>query len=138
MESDKLLQFELLTPQSPIFDGKVISVIVPGKKAPFQVLYDHAPIVSELEPGIVEVKDENDNTLYFAISSGFITVEKNSISIFVDSAKAPNEIEIEKVKQELEELRKAIPKVKEDYERDKLLIKVTELESQLKVVGMSS
>ncbi|MGQ9819391.1 MAG: ATP synthase F1 subunit epsilon [Candidatus Kapaibacteriales bacterium] len=131
METEKLLDLEVLTPQAPIFKGKVISATVPGSKAPFQILYNHAPIVSGLDPGIVEIKDENGNLIHFATSSGFITVTKNSISIFVDSAKSKSEIEVEKVKAELAELRQALKQTKNDFEINKLRSKIAELETEL-------
>lgn len=136
METEKLLRLEVLTPQSPIFQGRVVSVTVPGSKAPFQILFNHAAIVSGLDPGIVEIKDENGNVTHYATSSGFITVTQNTISIFVDSAKSKSEIEVGKVNTELAELRAALKKSKEDSEINKLRSKVVELENELTLVSM--
>lgn len=135
METVKLLDLEVLTPQASIFKGKVVSATIPGSKAPFQILFNHAPIVSGLDPGIVEIKDENGNVIYYATSDGFITVVQNSISIFVDSAKSKNEIQADKVKNELAELRQALKKSKDEFEINKLRSKIAKLEAELTLVS---
>lgn len=136
METEKLIDLEVLTPQAPIFKGKVVSATVPGSKAPFQILFNHAPIVSGLDPGIIEIKDENGNIIHYATSSGFITVAQNSISVFVDSAKSKSEIAVDKVKTELAELQQALKKSKDDFEINKLRSKIAELETELTLASL--
>jgi F-type H+-transporting ATPase subunit epsilon len=52
---EKALQVDIVTPQGSVYSGVVAAVTVPGTVAPFQVLYNHAPIISSLEPGIVKL-----------------------------------------------------------------------------------
>jgi F-type H+-transporting ATPase subunit epsilon len=47
------MKIEIITPDKKIFDGDVKSARVPGRKGSFQVLKDHAPIISTLESGPV-------------------------------------------------------------------------------------
>ena len=86
MTDNKLLDVEIITPQKVIHKGKAISVSVPGSKSPFQILYNHAPIVSALDMGIIKLIDEQNNPVIFASNSGFIEVRKNYISILVEAA----------------------------------------------------
>ena len=58
MADNKLLQVEIVTPQRVIFSGTAQSVTVPGSKSPFQVLFNHAPIVSSLDCGLTKLIDE--------------------------------------------------------------------------------
>ena len=51
------MRIEIVTPDTKIFDGEIKSVRVPGKKGSFQVLKDHAPIVSTLDNGQVIMVD---------------------------------------------------------------------------------
>lgn len=83
---EKLLDVEIITPQRVLFSGKAVSVSVPGSQSPFQILYNHAPIVSALDLGITKINDENDKTSIYATSSGFTEVRKNQVSILVDTA----------------------------------------------------
>ena len=49
--SNNYMKIEIITPDRKIYEGEIKSVRVPGKKGSFQVLKDHAPIISTLETG---------------------------------------------------------------------------------------
>lgn len=88
MNENKLLKVDLISPQKTIYSGMARSVSVPGKKSPFQVLFNHAPIVSTLDDGIIKIVDENEKTLKFSSKNGFVEVRSNNVSILVESAEA--------------------------------------------------
>ncbi|MCK7542235.1 MAG: ATP synthase F1 subunit epsilon [Marinilabiliales bacterium] len=71
------MKIEIITPDKSIYSGEVRSVRVPGRKGSFQVLKDHAPIISTLEAGIVIMADEQGNEVRFEITGGVIEVKKN-------------------------------------------------------------
>ena len=77
---------EIITPDSKVYEGEVKLVQVPGSKGSFQVLNNHAPIISTLDPGDVKVIDENDRTLTYHIGGGVIEVKNNRIMILAESA----------------------------------------------------
>jgi F-type H+-transporting ATPase subunit epsilon len=52
------MKIEIITPDRKIYEGEIKSVRVPGKKGSFQVLKDHAPIISTLENGPVIIIDQ--------------------------------------------------------------------------------
>lgn len=79
------MKIEILTPEKRIFEGEIKSVRVPGKKGSFQVLKDHAPIVSTLDSGAVRMIDEENNELIYEISGGVIEVKANKIILLADS-----------------------------------------------------
>ncbi|MEN3038069.1 MAG: ATP synthase F1 subunit epsilon [Candidatus Kryptonium sp.] len=102
---DKLIQVEILTPENVIYRGKVKSIMLPGVMGSFQVLYNHAPLISMLEVGKVKIVEETGNILYFVISGGFAEVKNNMVSVFVDSAE---QVEKSKVSDLLKERKKEI------------------------------
>lgn len=92
----------VLTPDKQVFEGDITSVKVPGTNGEFQVLKNHAPIVSSLEngkvtivtskgahkifneeTGSIEEKDLTGETVVFHIEKGFVEVLKNEISLLV-------------------------------------------------------
>jgi F-type H+-transporting ATPase subunit epsilon len=81
------MKIEIITPDKKIFDGEIISVRVPGKKGSFQVLKDHAPIVSTLDNGTVRMIDQGNNELTYEISGGVIEVKANKIILLADSVR---------------------------------------------------
>jgi F-type H+-transporting ATPase subunit epsilon len=80
------VKLEILTPDSKVYSGKIRSIRVPGTKGSFQVLRDHAPIISTLENGTVSVVDSQGKYLFFEITGGMIEVKMNRIVLLAESA----------------------------------------------------
>lgn len=81
------MKIEIITPDKKVYEGSIKSVRVPGKKGSFQVLKDHAPIVSTLENGPVIIVDKEGNELIYEINGGVIEVKANKIILLADSVK---------------------------------------------------
>lgn len=79
------MKIEIITPDSKIYAGEIRSVRVPGTKGSFQVLKDHAPIISTLEKGTVYIVDEQGIEVRYEITGGVIEVNKNRIILLADS-----------------------------------------------------
>ena len=79
------MKIEIITPDRKVFEGDIKSVRVPGKKGSFQVLKDHAPIISTLEKGPVIIVDQTGNETRFEIEGGVIEVKLNKIVLLADS-----------------------------------------------------
>ena len=75
------MKIEIITPDKKIFEGDIKSVRVPGKKGSFQVLKDHAPIISTLESGFVIIVDTDGKEIRYEIDSGVIEVKLSLIHI---------------------------------------------------------
>ncbi|CUU04843.1 F-type H+-transporting ATPase subunit epsilon [Candidatus Thermokryptus mobilis] len=97
---DKLIQLEILTSEKVVYKGKVKSVTLPGVMGSFQVLYNHAPLVSLLEIGEVKIVDENGNKIYFVVSDGFAEVRNNVVTVLVDSAEEYEKANADKIVRE--------------------------------------
>ncbi|MCS7169180.1 MAG: ATP synthase F1 subunit epsilon [Candidatus Kapabacteria bacterium] len=89
----KALQLDIVTPQGTVFSGPVAAVTVPGGLAPFQVLYNHAPILSTLESGVLKILLPDLTPRYYAIGSGFVEVLNNRITVLVERVVAGEAIE---------------------------------------------
>jgi len=77
------MHISVLTPDKEIFDGQITSVKVPGVGGQFEVLNNHAPIVSALGEGQVRLIQENGEKISFGIEKGFIEVLKNKVALLV-------------------------------------------------------
>jgi F-type H+-transporting ATPase subunit epsilon len=75
------VKLEIITPEKRLFDGKVKLVQVPGEKGSFEILRNHAPIISTLSKGTIKVITETDKQQLIDIISGIIEVKANTISI---------------------------------------------------------
>ena len=78
-----MLELRIVSPEKVEFDGAVESVLIPGTMGQFEILNDHAPIISTLQKGDVEyVTKEGKVTL--SILGGFVEVQKNKVSLCVE------------------------------------------------------
>lgn len=81
------MKIEIVTPDRKIYEGEIKSIRVPGKKGSFQVLKDHAPIISTLETGSVIIIDQANIQTVFEINGGVIEVKANKIILLAESVK---------------------------------------------------
>ena len=78
-----MLQLKIVSPEKIEFTGAVESVLVPGTMGQFEILQNHAPIISTLQNGTVEYTTaEGKNQL--EIQGGFVEVQKNVVSLCVE------------------------------------------------------
>lgn len=75
------MKLEIITPEKRLFDGKVKLVQVPGTKGSFEILKNHAPVISTLTQGKIKVVTAADKQEFFEINSGIVEVKANTITI---------------------------------------------------------
>lgn len=134
MANDKLINLEIVTPQKVLYSGNVTSVTLPGSLSPFQVLFNHAAIVSSLDTGIVKIVDENSQTNYYAVSPGFTEVHSNKIAILVDKAEDPSSIDPELTRSSIENLKGILNSEISNEEKQRIKLSILFEETKLKVL----
>ncbi len=77
------MYLEIIAPDKKIFEGYVESATFPGSKGSFQVLRNHAPIISSLEEGIIKYADETREH-QIRISGGVVEVLNNNVTALVE------------------------------------------------------
>ena len=80
-----MLQLRIVSPEKVEFDGAVERVLVPGTMGQFEILTDHAPIISTLQKGTVEYMSQQGKSS-LDIMGGFVEVQKNVVSLCVEMA----------------------------------------------------
>lgn len=78
-----MLQLKIVSPEKVEYDGKVESVLVPGTMGQFEILTDHAPIISSLGKGTVEYTT-TEGKQQLQVSGGFVAVQQNVVSLCVE------------------------------------------------------
>ena len=79
-----MLKLKIVSPERIEFDGDVKSVLVPGTLGQFQILVNHAPIISSLEKGKVVYDLPSGEKKELSIIGGFVEVQKNVVSVCVE------------------------------------------------------
>jgi F-type H+-transporting ATPase subunit epsilon len=78
------MHLEIITPDKQIYSGDVSSVSVPGSAGRFQILNNHAPIISTLLNGKVKIKDK-EGVKEFNVKGGVVENLKNKVVILAES-----------------------------------------------------
>jgi len=80
------MYLEIITPDKKIFGGEVKLVQLPGSKGAFEILTNHAPILSTLDKGTIKIQDMNNNEQLFEVDGGVVENKSNKIIVLVESA----------------------------------------------------
>ena len=75
---------EIITPEKELFSGEITSVKFPGTNGGFEILNNHAPIISTLARGEIKVTTNDKNTEIFDINGGVIEMQNNKIIVLAD------------------------------------------------------
>lgn len=78
-----MLKLRIVSPEKVVYDGDIESVKVPGMLGMFEILNNHAPIVSSLTEGSVEYTN-SDGKHNIHVQGGFVEVKKNEVCICVE------------------------------------------------------
>lgn len=89
---------EIITPSKSVYKGQIKSITIPGTLGNFQVLFNHAPMLSTFEIGKIKLNDTNDKEIEYATSGGTVEVNNNKILILADSVETSNEIDVDRAK----------------------------------------
>lgn len=124
---------QLLTPEGALFEGEVYSVQVPGSQGSFQVLHDHAPIVSTLQIGRITILTSKNNEIHYAVSGGFIEMNDNKLTILAEKAEEAGEIDLAEAKKERDEAKSKLKETK--FNREEAERELAKAENRVKIAG---
>ena len=79
------MHIELITPEGMVWSGETVGVQVPGTKGPFEILHNHAAIISTLDEGRITVKQNDDAPLSFHTKRGVVEVLSNRITVLAEA-----------------------------------------------------
>lgn len=112
------LNLNITTPAKNIFTGEIKSITLPGTLGGFQILKNHAPIISTLEIGVVKIVLADNSTQNYATGGGTVEVSDNKILLLADSIERSDEIDVERAKDAMERARKRLDEKSENKSID--------------------
>jgi F-type H+-transporting ATPase subunit epsilon len=96
-----MYKLSIVTPEKKFYEDEVNSLIAPGSLGYLGILTDHAPLITELVPGKLTLKDSKNQEKIFAISGGFLEVLKNNVSILADAIEPTEGIDFQRAEDAL-------------------------------------
>ncbi len=121
---DKSFELEIVSPVKTVFQGEVTSVTVPGTLGSFQVLKNHAPLVSTFEIGFIKIRKDTE-IMEYATGGGIFEVKKNKAVILAESVETREEIDISRAnlsKSRAEQILKMMDAEVQDKEAAKIAL----------------
>jgi F-type H+-transporting ATPase subunit epsilon len=122
---DKPFKLEIITPSRVAFADDALSVSAPGVEGGFQVLRDHAGLLSSLEPGHMKVLKADGSEVLYATSGGVLEVFDNAVVVLAESAERAEEIDVDRARAAKDRaerrLRERLPEV--DVERASMALR---------------
>ena len=100
------LQLKITTPEGIVYKQEVDSVTIPTQTGEITVLPNHIPLVSVLQPGEI-IARKNGKEEYLSVSTGFIEISKNNVTLLADTAETVESLieeQILKAKERAEKL----------------------------------
>jgi F-type H+-transporting ATPase subunit epsilon len=77
---------EIIAPDQKLYAGEVDLVQVPGSKGSFEILRNHAPIISTLDAGQIKIVDQKGSTIFFQVDGGVIEAKNNKIIVLAETS----------------------------------------------------
>lgn len=109
--------FELVSPERLLVSAEVDMVVVPGGEGDFGVLPGHAPLVSTVRPGVIEVHDEGKEPERIFVTSGFAEVSAKSCTVLAEEAVPVSELDRAGLEQRIRDAREDLEDAESDEAR---------------------
>ena len=127
------LQLELVLPDTLVASKRVDMVIIAGTEGDFGVLPEHAPLVSSIRPGLLEIHD-SDKTEKFFLAGGFVEVLSNQVSILASELCSLEDIDVSSCKDEIENLKKQLNSSQDEKEKSLIQNNIDKLEVKIALI----
>lgn len=122
-------QFELVSPEKLLYSEAAEMVVVPGTEGYFGVLPRHAPMISTLEPGVIDIHQNGSVAERIFVAGGFAEVTETRCTVLAEEAQVLKDVDTAKVDSEISDLRDDLKDVKEDLDRERIERRIKILEA---------
>ncbi len=126
---------EIVTPDGIIFSSDAVSLKAPGTEGMFGVLANHAPFLTTIAIGAIEINTGSEN-IYIATSGGFTEVMPHKTTIIAETAELSSEIDRERAEAALERARKRLASKSEEIDIERARLSLHRALNRLKIAQM--
>ena len=125
------MKTQIISPDNKIYDGDTDMVVLPGEDGDFAAMYEHAPIITSLRPGKVEVflKEEKEKIAFF-VAGGFVKIQNNNCLVMVDYIRKTSDIDVKENEKKISELLFKLEKTEDQITKDNLTMDIDLIRSE--------
>ena len=125
-------RLEIITAERELFVGDVNMLIASGREGQLAILPNHAPLLTELEAGLVEYRTDGESE-ELAVMGGFLEVLNNRVVVLADAAERADDIDIERAEVAMKRAQERIDNREADIDFERALRQVTRSRARLNV-----
>ena len=131
-----LMKTQIISPDEEIYNGNSEMVVLPGEDGDFAAMFEHAPLITYLRPGKIELYeiDDKDKTVFF-VSGGFVKVKNNTCQIMVDYIKKISDINVKSNSEKISLLLSKADSEKNDELKTSLMLDVDLLKLENRIAS---
>ena len=129
--SEGLLKTQIISPDNEVYDGDTDMVVLPGEEGDFAAMFEHAPTITFLRPGKVEVfsKEEKEKITFF-VAGGFVKIQNNNCLVMVDYIRKTSDIDVKENEKKISELLFKLEKTEDQITKDNLTMDIDLIRSE--------
>ncbi len=120
--------FELVSPEKLFLSEQAMQVVVPGTEGYFTVLAKHAPVMTTIRPGVVEVTLESGDTKRMLIRGGFADVSPDGLTLLAEYVVDLANFDLAELDQQIADAREDVTDAQSDEAREKARTSLNQLE----------
>ena len=111
------IHFDLVSPERQLLSEDVEMVTLPGADGYFGVLAGHAPVLSALKPGVIEVKTGSEPPMKLFVRGGFAEVDDRRVVVLAEEAIPLADFDVAALDQRIRDTEEDMAAAKTDTER---------------------
>ncbi|WP_038035513.1 F0F1 ATP synthase subunit epsilon [Thermopetrobacter sp. TC1] len=114
------IQLELVSPEKELASRLVKQVVVPGTEGEFQVMPDHAPVLTTLKPGVLAITEISGAETRFFVRGGYAEVANNQLIVLAERAIPLEQLSAAEIDREIRWAQEDLEDARDEEERRKL------------------
>jgi F-type H+-transporting ATPase subunit epsilon len=128
---------DLVTPERLLFSEQVQAVRAPGVEGSFGVLSGHAPMLTELQIGLIKVTLPDHSEAFIATAGGFMQVTRQRVIILADSAELSEEIDVERARRAADRARRHLEVKEGDVHAEEARLALERARNRIRVAELA-
>jgi F-type H+-transporting ATPase subunit epsilon len=96
-------KFDLVSPERLLVSGEVEQVLVPGTEGDMTILAHHAPVLTTLRPGLLEIGFSGGKAQHYFVRGGFAEVNPNGLTVLAETAIDLDELKADQLNQAIQD-----------------------------------
>ncbi len=130
----ELFRFELVSPEKLVLAAQVQQVQVPGTEGDFGILSGHAPVMTSIRPGVLEVTTRSGNAKRFYVRGGFAEADPDGLVVLAQQSIDLDDLNAGDLQQEIRNMEEDVADANSDEQKNKAqfaLDRLVELQAAL-------